>query len=55
LRALNNPYIQDWEQNRQMEIKELTAKGIVPLPYELDRLHEAGKLTEEIEDAAALR
>lgn len=55
LRALNSPYIQDWEQNRQAEIKELTAKGIVPLPYELDRLHEAGKLTEEIEDAAALR
>ncbi|KAF2034500.1 2-nitropropane dioxygenase [Setomelanomma holmii] len=55
LRALNNPYIQDWETNRQAEIKELTSKGIVPLVHELDRLHEAGKLTDEIEEAAALR
>lgn len=41
--------------NRQAEIKDLTSKGIVPLVHELDRLHEAGKLTDEIEDAAALR
>jgi hypothetical protein len=55
LRALKNPYILDWEQNRQAEIQELTSKGIVPLPYELDRLHQEGKLTDEIEDSAALR
>ncbi|KAH7405644.1 2-nitropropane dioxygenase [Phaeosphaeria sp. MPI-PUGE-AT-0046c] len=55
LRALSNPYILDWEQNRQAEIKELTSKGVVPLPYEIDRLHKEGKLTDEIEDAAALR
>lgn len=55
LRALRNPYLTDWEENRQQEIKELTSKGIVPLEYEIDRLHKAGKLTEEIEDAAALR
>lgn len=55
LRALANPYLKDWEQNRQAEIKELTDKGIVPLEYELDRLHKEGKLTDEIEDAAALR
>ena len=55
LRALSNPYLKDWEQNRQAEIKELTEKGIVPLEYELDRLHKEGKLTDEIEDAAALR
>jgi NAD(P)H-dependent flavin oxidoreductase YrpB (nitropropane dioxygenase family) len=55
LRALANPYILDWEQNRQAEIKELTEKGVVPLPYEIDRLHKEGKLTDEIEDAVALR
>jgi NAD(P)H-dependent flavin oxidoreductase YrpB (nitropropane dioxygenase family) len=55
LRALRNPYIEDWENNRQAEIKELTSKGHVPLEYELDRLHKEGKLTEEIMDAAELR
>lgn len=55
LRALRNPWLTDWEVNRQKEIKELTEKGIVPLEFELDRLHKEGKLTDEIEDAAALR
>jgi len=55
LRALRNAYLEDWEENRQDEIKELSAKGIVPLEHELERLHEKGELTEEIEDAAALR
>jgi len=55
LRALSNPYIANWELNRQAEIKELTAKSVVPLVYELDRLHEKGELTDEIEDATALR
>lgn len=55
LRALSNPYLEDWEKNRQAEIKELTAKGVVPLQHELDKLHKEGKLTEEIEDAADLR
>ena len=55
LRALSNPYLEDWEKNRQSEIKELTERGVVPLEYELDRLHKEGKLTEEIEDAADLR
>ncbi|KAH8647861.1 2-nitropropane dioxygenase [Xylariales sp. PMI_506] len=55
LRALRTPYINDWEVNRQAEIKELTAKGIVPLVHDLDRLHKEGKLTDEIEEQAALR
>jgi len=55
LRAHRNWYIDDWEQNRQAEIKELQSKGKVPLEYELDRLHKEGKLTDEIEEAAALR
>jgi NAD(P)H-dependent flavin oxidoreductase YrpB (nitropropane dioxygenase family) len=55
LRALSNPYIADREQNRQAEIKFLTGCGIVPLQYDLDRLHSQGKLTEEIEDQAMVR
>ncbi|KAL1594310.1 hypothetical protein SLS60_010067 [Paraconiothyrium brasiliense] len=55
LRALRNPWLTNWEVNRQPQIKELSDKGIVPLEFELDRLHKEGKLTEEIEDAAALR
>ena len=55
LRAMANPYIRDWEQNRQAEIKQLTDQGIVPLEHELDELQAEGKLTEEIEDQADLR
>ncbi|KAF2429046.1 2-nitropropane dioxygenase [Tothia fuscella] len=55
LRAGRNPYINNWEANRQGEIKDLTSKGRVPIPWELEKLHEEGKLTEEIEDQAVLR
>ena len=55
LRAQSNPYIEDWEKNRQAEIKDLTSRGLVPLQYELDRLHREGKLTEQIEDDTMLR
>ncbi|KAM0816181.1 hypothetical protein AB5N19_01982 [Seiridium cardinale] len=55
LRSLRTPYVNDWEANRQAEIQDLTSRGIVPLEYELDHLHREGKLTEEIEEQAALR
>jgi len=55
LRASRNAYVDDWEKNRQAEIKDLTGRGLVPLQFELDRLHEEGRLTEEIEDATVLR
>ncbi|KAI1865071.1 uncharacterized protein JN550_008617 [Neoarthrinium moseri] len=55
LRSLKTPYTNDWEVNRQAEIKDLTSKGILPLEHDLDRLHKEGKLTEEIEEQAALR
>lgn len=55
LRASRNWYIDDWETNRQAEIKDLTSRGHIPIPHDLDRLHEEGRLTEEIEDAATLR
>lgn len=38
LRVRNNAYIQNWEENRQNEIKELTAKGIIPVEYDMENL-----------------
>jgi hypothetical protein len=33
-----NPYIDNWEQNRQNEIKELTGKGILPVEHDLEKM-----------------
>ncbi|KAK5695336.1 hypothetical protein LTR97_008842 [Elasticomyces elasticus] len=55
LRAMSNPYIEDWEKNRQAEIKDLTDRGLVPLEWEMDRLEREGKLTEEVMEGAELR
>ncbi|KAK1988929.1 2-nitropropane dioxygenase [Colletotrichum cereale] len=38
LRVRKNPYIENWETERQQEIKELTAKGIIPYEADLDKL-----------------
>lgn len=38
LRVRNNPYINDWETNRQQEMKELAAKGTIPYEADLDKL-----------------
>ncbi|KAK0650375.1 putative nitronate monooxygenase [Lasiodiplodia hormozganensis] len=38
LRVRRNPYIENWETNRQAEIKELTAKGIIPVEHDLEKL-----------------
>jgi NAD(P)H-dependent flavin oxidoreductase YrpB (nitropropane dioxygenase family) len=38
LRVRTNPYIQNWEENRSQEIKELTGKGILPVEYDLEKL-----------------
>ncbi|KAI0255970.1 2-nitropropane dioxygenase, partial [Lactifluus subvellereus] len=35
LRVRRTPYVDDWEVNRQAEIKELTAKGIIPNQHEV--------------------
>lgn len=32
----NNSYIQNWEENRAQEIKELTSKGIIPVEHDLE-------------------
>ncbi|GLB40799.1 putative nitronate monooxygenase [Lyophyllum shimeji] len=37
MRVRKSPYILDWEENRQAEIKELTSKGIIPHTRELEK------------------
>ncbi|KAI0272563.1 2-nitropropane dioxygenase [Gloeopeniophorella convolvens] len=36
LRVRRTPYVDDWENNRQAEIRELTSKGIIPNQHEVD-------------------
>lgn len=38
LRVRNNPYIRNWEENRQNEIKELTSKGTIPVEWDIERM-----------------
>ncbi|KAI9728077.1 MAG: hypothetical protein M1834_007793 [Cirrosporium novae-zelandiae] len=38
LRVRKNAYIDDWENNRQAEIKDLTAKGIIPVEHDMENL-----------------
>ncbi|EKM57576.1 uncharacterized protein PHACADRAFT_170818 [Phanerochaete carnosa HHB-10118-sp] len=37
LRVRRTPYVDDWNNNRQQEIKELTSKGILPHDHELEK------------------
>lgn len=43
LRVRMNPYIQNWEDNRAADIKDLTTKGIIPVEHDMDN-------NEEIDD-----
>ncbi|SZF04394.1 unnamed protein product [Blumeria hordei] len=38
LRVRTNPYIQNWEENRASEIKELTKKGIIPVDHDIESM-----------------
>lgn len=38
MRVKKNPYIVNWEEERQQEIKELTAKGKIPYEADLDKV-----------------
>ena len=38
LRVRTNSYIQNWEENRSAEIKELTGKGIIPVEHDIETL-----------------
>ncbi|KAL0954033.1 hypothetical protein HGRIS_005187 [Hohenbuehelia grisea] len=45
LRVRKNEYIQDWNENRQAEIKELTSKGVIPHEQELAKRPEISAKT----------
>ena len=38
LRVRSNPYIENWESNRQAEIKELTEKGKIPVEFDIESM-----------------
>jgi len=38
LRVRKNPYIENWEENRQNDIKELTSQGKIPVEADLERM-----------------
>ncbi|KAK4554561.1 hypothetical protein LTR86_008416 [Recurvomyces mirabilis] len=38
LRVRRNPYIDNWEENRQNDIKELTGRGKIPVEADLERM-----------------
>lgn len=37
LRVRRTPYVEDWHNNRQAEIKELTSKGIIPAVWDIEQ------------------
>jgi len=38
MRVRINPYIKNWEENRQQEIKELTSKGVIPVEHDFETM-----------------
>ncbi|KAK8042698.1 NPD-domain-containing protein [Apiospora phragmitis] len=54
LRVRTNPYIENWENERRDEIKELTAKGILPYEADLEKvMNGSGEKPPGVEEAAA--
>jgi len=43
LRVLKNDYIENWENNRADEIKELTSKGILPAQHDMEEKQKRGE------------
>lgn len=42
MRVLKTPYIVDWETNRSQEIRDLTAKGVIPINHDAERVAKEG-------------
>jgi len=36
MRVYRTPFVDSWEENRQVEIKKYTSKGIIPVPYGME-------------------
>lgn len=50
LRSIKTPYIDDWEKNRQAELRALQAQGILAYDHEMDKLAREGRLTDDIQE-----
>lgn len=54
LRVRTNPYIENWENERRDEIKELTAKGVLPYESDLEKvMNGSDEKPPGVEEAAA--
>lgn len=52
LRVRKNAYIENWETNRQDEIKDLTSRGVLPVEHDMQKLEEADSLDDDMIDNA---
>merc|ERR1712146_49763 len=43
LRVIKSPYIMDWEDNRQDDIKKMTSKGQIPVIHEMEQAIKKGE------------
>ena len=43
LRVKKTPYIMNWEENRQEDIKALTSKGVVPVQDDMKHMESSGE------------
>lgn len=50
LRVRKNPYIANWEENRQAEIKKLTDSGKIPVEYDMEQ-HGDDMTDEQLDNA----
>lgn len=50
MRVRKNAYIENWEENRQQEMKELTSKGVIPYEVDFDKVMSGGDSAEGAED-----
>ncbi|KAL2812332.1 2-nitropropane dioxygenase [Aspergillus granulosus] len=48
LRIKKTPYVLNWEENRQAEIKELTGRGILPVAHDAEQHPEDDEILENI-------
>ncbi|KAK8106264.1 2-nitropropane dioxygenase [Apiospora kogelbergensis] len=54
LRVRTNPYIENWENERRDELKELTGKGVLPYEADLEKvMNGSGEKPPGVEEAAA--
>merc|ERR1712232_286036 len=42
-RVFRSPYVDNWEKHRQQEISDLTGKGILPVPWDMEQKKKRGE------------